>query len=146
MDNLTRLFAMWPLAAFLLDMIVGKRVVIYLIKKHYVLNQLHCIYIHVCLFIRLFNIIFVASRCNLNMSFADKLSGVMDARKADKMSDRLMELNEQTRGPAKSSSRKRALEQKEEREPKRSKAKEPMVGVQAENLNFHQAINTSVPK
>jgi hypothetical protein len=68
------------------------------------------------------------------MSFADKLSGVMDARKADKMSDRLMELNEQTRGPAKSSSRKRALEQqKEEREPKRPKAKEPMVGVQAEN-------------
>lgn len=70
----------------------------------------------------------------------------MDARKADKMSDRLMELNDQIRGPTKSSSRKRALEEHEEREPKRSKAKEQMVGVPAENLNFHQAINSSVPK
>lgn len=62
------------------------------------------------------------------MVFADKLSGVMDARKADKMSDRLMELNDQIRGPTKSSSRKRALEENEQREPKRSKAKEQMVG------------------
>jgi len=76
----------------------------------------------------------------------DKLSGVMDGRKAEKLSDRLIELNETIRGPSKNSSRKRAMAEEDNREFKRSKAKEPTVGVWAEKISLHQTINASVSK
>ncbi|CAB3381819.1 Hypothetical predicted protein [Cloeon dipterum] len=53
----------------------------------------------------------------------DKLTGVMDSKKAERMTERLMELGEAVRGCLKSS-RKRALVEDVEREPKKSRAKE----------------------